>query len=161
MTSWRRLFGFCYRSLISEDQNFDIVGNLEEAYENFTIQDDIIDADDDENADQNLILESGFKFSEMKITMEAVSEYMHKVIKSPGIGETVPSTARVTVEYTVYLEGDIKPFDTSFLKQEKFVRFHQRNLVISLFLYVQINYSRWLFLVRILIILDFKKRFEQ
>lgn len=121
----RQLFGFCYRSLISEDQQFDIVGNLEEAYENFTIQDDIIDADDDDENSEHFILESGFKFSEMKISMEAVSEYIHKVIKSPGTGETVPSIARVTVEYTVYLEGDIKPFDTSFLKQEKFVRSQQ------------------------------------
>uniref|UniRef100_A0A182T071 peptidylprolyl isomerase n=1 Tax=Anopheles maculatus TaxID=74869 RepID=A0A182T071_9DIPT len=87
--------------------------------ENF-IEDDYGSADEDEEKYKQLFTPWDRTFDELRKEMEPVNEHIYKRITKAGVGEELPDNTQVTVDYNAFFEKEIKPFDSSTLRDKPF-----------------------------------------
>ncbi|XP_035901529.1 inactive peptidyl-prolyl cis-trans isomerase shutdown [Anopheles stephensi] len=88
--------------------------------EEYFIEDDYGSADEDEEKYKQLFTPWDRTFDELRQEMEPVSEHIYKRITKAGVGEELPDNTQVTVDYNAFFEKEVKPFDSSTLRDKPF-----------------------------------------
>ncbi|XP_053661054.1 inactive peptidyl-prolyl cis-trans isomerase shutdown [Anopheles marshallii] len=86
--------------------------------DDYFIEDDYGSADEDEDKYKQFLTPWDRTFEELRQEMELVSEHIYKRITKAGVGEELPDNTQVTVDYNAFFEKEMKPFDSSTLRDK-------------------------------------------
>ncbi|XP_052899321.1 inactive peptidyl-prolyl cis-trans isomerase shutdown-like [Anopheles moucheti] len=84
----------------------------------YFIEDDYGSADEDEDKYKQFLNPWDRLFEELRQEMEIVNEHIYKRITKAGVGEELPDNTQVTVDYNAFFEKEMKPFDSSTLRDK-------------------------------------------
>uniref|UniRef100_A0A182WF59 peptidylprolyl isomerase n=1 Tax=Anopheles minimus TaxID=112268 RepID=A0A182WF59_9DIPT len=88
--------------------------------DDYFIEDDYGSADEDEDKYKQLLTPWDRTFDELRQEMEPINEHIYKRITKAGVGEDLPDNTQVTVDYNAFFEKEMKPFDSSTLRDKPF-----------------------------------------
>uniref|UniRef100_A0A240PJX4 peptidylprolyl isomerase n=1 Tax=Anopheles atroparvus TaxID=41427 RepID=A0A240PJX4_ANOAO len=84
------------------------------------MEDDYGSADEDEEEYKVLLTPWTRSFDELRQEMEQRSEFLYKRVIKKGVGEPLTGNKRVTIEYNGFFENEVKPFDSTTLRNTPF-----------------------------------------
>ncbi|XP_049290074.1 inactive peptidyl-prolyl cis-trans isomerase shutdown [Anopheles funestus] len=86
----------------------------------YFIEDDYGSADEDEEKFKQFLTPWDRTFEELRQEMKPISDQIYKRITKAGVGEELPDNTEVTVDYNAFFEKEMKPFDSSTLRDKPF-----------------------------------------
>ncbi|XP_040162374.1 inactive peptidyl-prolyl cis-trans isomerase shutdown-like [Anopheles arabiensis] len=84
----------------------------------YFLDDDYGSADEDDERYKQLQTPWERTFDELRQEMDQINEHLYKRVTKAGVGEPIPDSTRVVIEYNAFFEGESKPFDSTTLRDK-------------------------------------------